>query len=141
MSLLGPMNPWTGSRLEECEGLTPPRSSPGLQVPATVKLYSSKWRVFEFWCLAHEVDPVNCPVGPVLEFFKEKLPAGAAITTLRVYVTAIAARSELDEIPLGRPRMVSAFMCGVRRLRPVCPIGVPCRDLSVVLEGLMAAPF
>ncbi len=37
--------------------------------------------------------------------------------------------------------MVSAFMHGVRRLKPVRPIGVPSWDLSVVLEGLMSAPF
>ncbi len=54
---------------------------------------------------------------------------------------AIAAQRELDEIPLGRHRMVSAFIRGVRRLRPVRPIAVPSWDLSVVLEGLVAAPF
>ncbi len=37
--------------------------------------------------------------------------------------------------------MVSAFMRGVRRLRPVCPTAVPSWDLSVVLEGLLTAPF
>ncbi len=91
------------------------------RAPTTRKLYSSKWGVFESWCLARAIDPVNCPVGPVLEFFQERLTAGAAATTLRVYVAAIAARRELDEVPLGRHRMVSAFMRGVRRLRPVCP--------------------
>ncbi len=89
------------------------------RAPATRKLYSSKWGVFESWCLARAIDPVNCPVGPVLEFLQERLTAGAAATTLRVYVAAIAARRELDEIPLGRHRMVSALMRGVRRLRPV----------------------
>ncbi len=44
-----------------------------------------------------------------------------AATTLRVYVAAIAARRELDEIPLGRHRMVSAFMRGVRRLGRFAP--------------------
>ncbi len=82
------------------------------RAPATRKLYSSKWGVFESWCLTHAIDPVNCPVGPVLEFLQERLTAGAAATTLRVYVAAIAARRELDEIPLGRHRMVSAFMRG-----------------------------
>ncbi len=61
--------------------------------------------------------------------------------TLRVYVAAIAAQRELDEIPLGRHRMVSTFMRGVRRLRPVRPMAVPSWDLSVVLEGLVTAPF
>ncbi len=111
------------------------------RAPATRKLYSSKWGVFESWCLARAIDPVNCPVGPVLEFLQERLTKGAAATTLRVYVAAIAARRELDEVPLGRHRMVSAFMRGVRRLRPVRPMAVPSRDLSVVLKGLVAAPF
>ncbi len=91
------------------------------RAPTTRKLYSSKWGVFESWCLARAIDPVNCPVGPVLEFLQEKLTTGAAATNLRVYVTAIAARREHDEVPLGRHRIVSAFMCGVRRLRPVTP--------------------
>ncbi len=111
------------------------------RAPAIRKLYSSKWGVFESWCLARAIDPVNCPVGPVLEFLQEKLTTGAAATTLWVYVTTIAARRELDEDPLGRYRMVSAFMRGVRRLRPVRPMAVPSWDLSVVLEGLVAAPF
>ncbi len=71
----------------------------------------------------------------------ERLTAGAAATTLRVYVAAIAARRELDEIPLGRHRLVSAFVRGARRLRPVRPTAVPSWDLSVVLEGLVTAPF
>ncbi len=77
----------------------------------------------------------------MLEFLQERLTAGAAATTLRVYVAAIAARRELDEIPLGRHRLVSAFMRGARRLRPVRPTAVPSWDLSVVLEGLVTAPF
>ncbi len=109
--------------------------------PATRKLYSSKWAVFESWCLARAINPVNCPVGPVLEFLQERLTAGAAATTLRVYVAAIAARRELDEIPLGRHRMVSAFMHGVRRLRPNRPTAVPSWDLSVILKSLVTAPF
>ncbi len=111
------------------------------RAPATRKLYSSKWGVFESWCLARAIDPVNCPVGPVLEFLQERLTAGAAATTLRVYVAAIAAQRELDEIPLGRHRMVSAFMRGVRRFRPGRPTAVPSWDLSVDLEGLVTAPF
>ncbi len=88
------------------------------------------------------MDPVSCPIGPgVLEFLEEKLASGAAATTLRVYVAAIAARRELDEIPLERHRIVFAFMRVVWHLRSVSPIGVPSWDLSFVLEGLMIAPF
>ncbi len=113
----------------------------GARAPATRKLYSSKWGVFESWCFARAIDPVNCPVGPVLEFLQERLTAEAAATTQRVYIAAIAARRELDEIPLGRHRMVSAFMRGVRQLRPARPMAVPSWDLSVVLEGLVTALF
>ncbi len=98
---------------------------------STRKLYSSKWRVFKSWCLVHAVDPVNCPVGSVLEFL-------AAATTLRVYV---AARRDSDDVPLGRHRLVSSFMRGVKCLRPVRPPSFPSWDLSVVLKGLLEPPF
>ncbi len=73
---------------------------------STRKLYSSKWRVFESWCLANAVDPVNCPVGSVPEFLQHKFSAGAAATTLIVYVAAIAARRDSDDVTLGRHRLV-----------------------------------
>ncbi len=73
--------------------------------------------------------------GPVLEFLQERLTAGAAATTLRVYVAAIAARRELYEIPLGRHRMVSAFMResdGLGRFAPwQFPLGT-CQSSSKV---------
>ncbi len=56
------------------------------------------------------VDPVSCPVGSVLEFPQDKFSAGAAATTLRVYVAAIAAWRDSDDVPLGRHRLVSSFM-------------------------------
>ncbi len=105
--------------------------------PATRKLYSSKWGVFESWCLACSIDPVNCLLGLVLEFLQERLITGAAATTLRVYVTAIAARRELDEVTLGR-HWIGVVSDG---LRPTRPMAVPSWDLSVALEGLMTAHF
>ncbi len=84
---------------------------------------------------------VNCPVGSVLEFLQDKFSAGAAATTLRVYVAAIAARRDSDDVPLGRHRLVSCFMRGVKCLRPVRPPSFPSWDLSVVLKGLLVPPF
>ncbi len=80
------------------------------RAPATRKLYSSKWKVFESWCLAHAVDPVNCPIGPVLELLQERLEAWAAATTLRVYVVAIAAHMALFHcvVRLSTARLVTA---------------------------------
>ncbi len=74
-------------------------------------------------------------------FCKRGWQQGRLLPTLWVYVVAIAAWRELDEIPWGRHRVVSAFMRGVRWLRPVRPTAVPSWDLSVVLEGLVTAPF
>ncbi len=56
-------------------------------------LRAKRESVFESWCLTRAIDPVNCPVGPVLEFLQERMTAGVAATTLRVYVAAIAART------------------------------------------------
>ncbi len=65
--------PIQGPSLQPGHGCcTGPFEAPGYwsaRAPATRKLYSSKWGVFESWCLARAIDPVNCPVGPVLEFF------------------------------------------------------------------------
>ncbi len=79
---------------------------------STGKLYSSKWRVFKSWCLANAVNPVNCPVGSVLEFLQHTFSDGAATTTQRVYVVTIAARRDPDDVPLGRHLLVSSFMHG-----------------------------
>ncbi len=87
------------------------------------------------------MDPVNCPVGSVLEFLQHKFLAGAAATTLRVYVAAIAARRDTDDVPLDRHRLVSSFMRSAKCLRPVRPPSFPSWDLSVALKGLLGPPF
>ncbi len=73
----------------------------------------------------------------MLEFLQDKFSAGAAATTLRVYVAAIAARGDSNDVPLGRHNLVSSFMHGVKRLRPSFPSWV----LSVVLKGLLELLF
>ncbi len=68
------------------------------RAPSTRKLYALKWRVFTSWCSDHQLDPVNCPVGTVLEFLQERFIAGLAPSTLKVSAVAISAY----HIPLGR---------------------------------------
>ncbi len=46
------------------DGLPAEVQETSARAPATRKLYSSKWGVFESWCLTRAIDPVNCPVGP-----------------------------------------------------------------------------
>ncbi|KAL0151945.1 hypothetical protein M9458_052752 [Cirrhinus mrigala] len=61
------------------------------RAPSTRKLYALKWKLFTSWCGDHQQDPVNCPVGTVLEFLQDRFSAGLAHSTLKVYVAAIAA--------------------------------------------------
>ncbi|KAI2646912.1 hypothetical protein H4Q32_025038 [Labeo rohita] len=61
------------------------------RAPTTRKLYALKWKLFTSWCGRHQQDPVNCPVGTVLEFLQDRLSAGLSHSTLKVYVAAIAA--------------------------------------------------
>ncbi|KAI2657205.1 hypothetical protein H4Q32_021306 [Labeo rohita] len=55
------------------------------------KLYALKWKLFTSWCGHRQQDPVNCPVGTVLEYLQDRFSAGLAHSTLRVYVAAISA--------------------------------------------------
>ncbi len=40
------------------------------RAPSTRKLYALKWRLFTSWCGDFQLDPVNCPIGTVLEFLQ-----------------------------------------------------------------------
>ncbi len=85
-------------------------------------------------------DPINCPVGTVLEFLQEHFSAGLFPSTLNVYVVVIAAY----HVPLGgqsfvRDPLITCFLLGT--LRPAHHSKIPTWDLAVVLEGLCNAPF
>ena len=88
------------------------------------------------------MDPVNCPVGAVLEFLQERFSAGLSHSTLKVYVGALSAfHVPLSGSSLGRHPFISRFLCGTLRLRPAVCTRVPTWDLAIVLEGLSLAPF
>ncbi len=61
------------------------------RAPSMKKLYALKWRLFTSWCGDRQLDPVNCPIGTVLEFLQARFSAGLTHSTLKVYVAAIAA--------------------------------------------------
>ncbi|KAK2866765.1 hypothetical protein Q7C36_002821, partial [Tachysurus vachellii] len=112
------------------------------RAPSTRRLYALKWRLFRLWCDEHSQDPVHCPVGTVLEFLQSCFSRGLSPSTLKVYVAAVAANHEpVLGASLGRHLLVSRFLRGVRRLRPSSRPRLPSWDLSVVLEGLLEAPF
>ncbi len=101
------------------------------RAPSTWKLYALKWKVFTSWCSEDQLDPVNCPVGTVLEFLQDRFTAGLAPSTLKVYVVAISAyQIPLGGMSLGKTPwylvLVSQFAlpsAGKRCLRPQsCPV-------------------
>ncbi|KAK3517038.1 hypothetical protein QTP70_033132 [Hemibagrus guttatus] len=109
---------------------------------STRKLYALKWRLFSLWCAQREQDPVHCLIGTVLGFLQSRLSQGLSPSTLKVYVAAIAANDALVlGATLGRHPLVSRFLRSARWLRPSCRPRLPSWDLSVVLDGLLEAPF
>ncbi len=89
------------------------------RAPSPRKLYALKWRLFTSWCGDRQLDPVNCPVGTVLEFLQARFSAGLTHSTLKVYVAAIAAyHAPLGGQSVGRHPLVTRFLHGALRLRP-----------------------
>ncbi len=112
------------------------------RAPSTRKLYALKWRLFTSWCGDHQLDPVNCPVGTVLEFLLARLSAGLTHSTLKVYVAAVSAyHASLHGQSVGRHPLVTCFLHGALRLRPTVRSRIPPWDLAVVLEALCRPPF
>ncbi|KAL0173474.1 hypothetical protein M9458_029442, partial [Cirrhinus mrigala] len=100
------------------------------RAPSTRKLYALKWKLFTSWCGRHQQDPVNCPVGSVLEFLQDRLSAGLTHSTLKVYVAAIAAyHTPLGGLSVGKNPLVTRFLRGALRLRPPVRPRIPSWDL------------
>ncbi len=88
------------------------------RAPSTRKLYALKWKVFTSWCSDHQLDPVNCQVGTVLEFLQDRFTAGLAPSTLKVYVAAISAyHIHFGGMSLGKDSWYLVFLRGTLRLR------------------------
>ncbi len=86
--------------------------------------------------------PVSAPLGDSDQAGPAVPASGQDLaSSTRALEVVVMAHTELDEVRLGRHRMVSAFMRGVRRLTTTRPMAVPSWDLSVILEGLVTAPF
>lgn len=68
---------------------------------------------FPMWCKERHLDPVNCPLGTVLEFLKDRFSAGLTPFTVKVYVAAISASDiPIGGASLGRHPLVSRFLKG-----------------------------
>ncbi|KAL0152958.1 hypothetical protein M9458_051736 [Cirrhinus mrigala] len=112
------------------------------RAPSTRKLYTWKWRLFISWYGVRQLNPVHCLVGTVLEFLQAQFTAGLTHSTLKVYVSAIAAfHSPLGGQSVGKHPLVTRFLHGALRLRPPIRSRVPTWDLAVVLEALCKPSF
>ncbi len=112
------------------------------RAPSTRKLYALKWKVFTSRCSYRQLDPVNFPVGTVLEFLQDRFTTGLTPSTLKVYVAAISAyHIPLGGMSLRKDPLVSCFLHGTLRLRPAARTRVPTWDLAIVLQGLSMASF
>ncbi len=112
------------------------------RAPSMRKLYGFKWRLFTSWCGDHQLDPVNCPVGKVLEFLQARLSAGLSHSALRVYVAAIASyHAPMGGQSVGKDPLITHFLRGVMRLSPRVRSRVPPWNLAVVLEALCKPQF
>ncbi|KAL0186797.1 hypothetical protein M9458_018467, partial [Cirrhinus mrigala] len=72
--------------------------------------------LFISWCGHRQQDPVNCPVGTVLEFLQDRFSAELTHSTLKVYVAAIVAyHAPLGGLSVGKNPLVTRFLCGALR--------------------------
>ncbi len=103
------------------------------RAPSMRKLYGLKWRLFTSSCGDHQLDPVNCPVGTVLEFLQARFSAGLSHSTLRVYVAAIASyHAPMGGQSVGKNPLSTRFLRGVMRLFVLLPSGSPTRKSLIV---------
>ncbi len=79
--------------------------------PSTRHLYALKWGVFVKQCRYVHIDPAACSVSDVLRFLQYRLDSGSLLSTLKVYVAAIALfRSPLGGQSIGRQALVVSFL-------------------------------
>ena len=116
----------------------------GARAPSTRTLYSAKWKLFRNW-YSEQVPPVvpaQAPIGDVLSFLQDRLADGLTYSTIKVYLAAISAfHHGYGGETVGKHRLITPFMKGVRRCTATDRPLFPSWDLAVVLRGLCQPPF
>ena len=75
-------------------------------------------------------------------FLQDRFDRGLQFSTIKSYISALGHFLPLfDGLSLGKHRLVSMFLKGVKRLRPPTRVVVPPWDLSIVLNYLSKPPF
>lgn len=66
---------------------------------ATRRAYSSDWRIFETWCIAHGREPVPCSEQTLCEFNLARMEGGCSIRTVQRGMVSVRARQALGGYP------------------------------------------
>ena len=111
------------------------------RAPSTRASYALRWRIFSAWCQSMAIEPAAaCPVPHVLRFLQSQLDQGKAVSTVKVYASAISAFLQgTNNGPLGRHPLVGQFLKVARRLRPARTLRASGWDLQLVLASLTAS--
>ncbi|KAI2645569.1 Thiazole synthase [Labeo rohita] len=110
--------------------------------PSTRELYALKWKLFTSWCGERLQDPVNCPVGTVLEFLQARFSTGLSHSTLKVYVAAISAyHAPLGGMSVGKDPFGGTFPPRFAEAEASVRPHVPTWDLAVSLLLACPKPF
>ena len=89
----------------------------------TAQTYESAWKRWSVWCDRRGVDPIRCPINPILDYLAYLFHEGTPSKTIGTHRSAISAY----HLPItvdsaltttGRHPLVSALMSGINNLRP-----------------------
>ncbi|KAK5898201.1 hypothetical protein CgunFtcFv8_015639 [Champsocephalus gunnari] len=109
---------------------------------STTACYRPKWAGFRRWCEGRSLEPLSCTLGSILTYLQILVDRGLAHSTIKVYAAAISSCHEGfgGRSAFSQPLM-TRFLQGVRRQRPVVHASAPQWDLPLVLEALVTEPF
>lgn len=109
---------------------------------STRVLYKHKWRVLENYCSESQAVPFLCSVAVILSFLQDFMEKGKALSTIKVYLVAIAAcHVGFDSKMVGQHSLVFCFMKGVRCKLPTPSPLAPSLDHPSVLNALCCLPL
>jgi len=108
----------------------------------TQKDYASKYRVYDSWCSAREIDPYCATIVQIADFISHLYNKGLQYSTINGYRSMLSAVLPcIDGHKVGQHPYVIQLLKGVFNSRPPQVRLVPEWDLLKVLEALQKKPF
>ena len=114
-----------------------------IHAKATKTVYGSQWKVFERWCLLHQLNPVAAN-GPILADFMIYLfeERNLAVRSIEGYRSALAATlKNASGYDPGQDECLSTLIKNFKQKRPPAPRHVVKWDLGLVLRYLRSSVF